>query len=450
MSAKPPHTAVSTRTADSRQMRRIGLAVLIGTTIEWYDFLLYGAAAALIFGPLYFPSESEAAGTLLAFSTFAVGFAARPVGGVVFGHFGDRIGRKRMLVLSLTLMGGATFMIGLLPTHSSIGVAAPVLLVTLRILQGFGVGGEWGGAVLTAVEHARPGRQGFFGSLPQAGAPAGLLLSTLAFLAVSQLPESAFLSWGWRLPFIFSAVLVGIGLYVRAGISETPAFEQSATTDTPARIPIISALSMYPRQIVLATLAMVSSGAYFYVVNTYALAYATESGSFTRPQILGAVLLSASVCFLMIPLCGHLSERFGRRTMVGAGLIAMGVWIFPLLAAIDSGSLALVTFAYLVSALCYALSYGSLATFITELFDVKVRYSASSISFQVGVLIGGALAPIVATALVARTGSSWSVAVYVATLSIVSFVAVCLVRRTDVHGLTVQPSHDGDRSSGRV
>ncbi|WP_240157607.1 MFS transporter [Pseudonocardia broussonetiae] len=437
MAVTPPADPTNAPVAaqDARQMRRIGLSVLIGTTIEWYDFLLYGAAAALIFGPLYFPSDSAVAGTLLAFSTFAVGFAARPVGGVVLGHFGDRIGRKRMLVLSLTLMGVATFLIGLLPTYETIGVAAPILLVALRILQGFGVGGEWGGAVLTAVEHARPGRQGFFGSLPQAGAPAGLLLSTLAFLAVSQLPEDVFLGWGWRIPFLLSAMLVGVGLYVRASIAETPAFREVASTDGPERLPILTALRSYPRQIVLATLAIVSSGAYFYVVNTYALAYATASGNFTRPQILGAVLASAALCFVAIPWCGHLSERFGRRTMISAGLVAMALWIFPLLAAIDSGSLLLVVLAYLVSALCYALSYGSFATFIAELFDARVRYSAASISFQLGVLLGGALAPIVATALVARTGGAWSVAVYVAVLSAVSLGAVLLVRRSDVVAL---------------
>ncbi|MGH8605559.1 MAG: MFS transporter, partial [Gammaproteobacteria bacterium] len=258
-------------------MQRIAASVLIGTTIEWYDFLIYSTAAALVFGQLFFPTFDPVAGTLAAFSTFAVGFFARPFGGMIFGHFGDKIGRKGMLVLSLTMMGVATFIIGILPTYESIGVAAPILLVLMRLIQGLGVGGEWGGAVLTAVEHSSPERRGFYGSLPQMGVPAGLMLSTLAFLAVARLPDEQFLAWGWRLPFLASIVLVAIGLYVRLKISESPVFRRVQETRAEARMPIIEVLRSHPRQVLLATGSIISTGTYFYVIYSYAISYGTES-----------------------------------------------------------------------------------------------------------------------------------------------------------------------------
>jgi MFS transporter, MHS family, shikimate and dehydroshikimate transport protein len=420
---------MSTSAVARPPMRRVALSVLIGTTIEWYDFLIYGSAAAIVFPALFFPNHDEVAGTLLAFSTFAVGFGARPLGGVILGHFGDRLGRKKMLVLSLTMMGVATFLVGLMPTYETLGVAAPILLVLLRILQGFGVGGEWGGAVLSAVEYATPERRGFYGSLPQIGVPAGLFLSTVAFLAVSRLPEEQFMAWGWRLPFLASIVLVGIGLFVRLKLAETPAFERVQQAKRQERVPLIAALRNYPVQILLATGSMISTGAWFYVVNAYALSYGPEAGGFTDSEMLAAVLLAAVVAAVGLPIFGAMSERRGRKPLILLGLAVTALWIFPTFMAIDSGNLAMLLLTYAVGAVFFSVSYGPQATFIAELFEARVRFSASSTSFQLGVMLGGALAPIVATALVAATGTSMTVAGYVAALSVVSFLSVLAVSK---------------------
>ncbi|WP_433502829.1 MFS transporter [Pseudonocardia halophobica] len=425
-----------TRTETSApQMRRVAASVLIGTTIEWYDFILYGSAAALVLGPLFFPSHDPVASTLLAFSTFAVGFAARPLGGIVLGHFGDRIGRKKMLVLSLSMMGIATFLMGLLPTYATIGVAAPVLLVLLRLIQGFGVGGEWGGAVLTAVESSSPSKRGFFGSLPQIGVPAGLFLATLVFFGVSQMPQEAFLSWGWRIPFLVSIVLVVVGLVVRATLDDTPVFHEVQRSQRTVRMPLLDAVRRYPKQIILATGSMISTGGYFYVVNTYALAYAKSTKSQSGNAMLIAVLIGAVVAVLALPFFGAMAQRRGRRMLIITGLAAMAVWIFPTFLAIDSGSAVWLVLAYVVGAVLFSVSYGPQATFITELFDGSVRFSASSVSFQLGVLLGGAIAPLVSAALVAGTGTSMSVAGYVAALSLLSLACVFAVSQRDLsHG----------------
>jgi len=423
------------------RMRRVAASVLIGTTIEWYDFILYGSAAALVLGPLFFPGGDPVASTLLAFSTFAVGFLARPLGGIVLGHFGDRVGRKQMLVLSLSLMGVATFLMGLLPTYESIGVAAPILLVLLRLVQGFGVGGEWGGAVLTAVEHSSRAKRGFYGSLPQVGVPAGLFLATLAFLAASQLPKEAFLSWGWRIPFLISVVLVGVGLFVRFTLADTPVFEEVKANRRAARVPLADAVRRYPRQILLATGSMISTGAYFYIVNTYALSYAATTKVQSGNAMLVAVLVSAVVAAAAMPYFGSLAQRRGRRRLILIGLVGMTVWIFPTFWAIDSGNPVVVVLVYIVAAVMLSISYGPQATFITELFDATVRFSASTVSFQLGVLLGGAVAPLIAAALVASTGTSMSVAGYVAAVSLLSLVCVALVSQRDI----TRGSEDLDR-----
>jgi metabolite-proton symporter len=413
-------------------MRRVALSVLIGTTIEWYDFQLYGIAAALVIAPLYFPSADPLAGSLLAFTTFAIGFGARPIGGIVLGHFGDRIGRKRMLVLSLTMMGVATFLMGALPTYAQIGVWAPVIMVLLRLVQGFGVGGEWGGAVLTAVEYASPRKRGFFGSLPQIGVPAGLILSTLAFLLVSMLPDEQFKAWGWRIPFLISIVLVVVGLLVRMKLAETPVFEKIRERGEEQRAPLVTAVRDYPLQILLAIGSMASTGAYFYIVNTYALSYATSAKTMDRPALLTAIMVSGVVAVVALPYFGSISERFGRRRMILIGLAAMAVWIYPTILAVDSGNMAAVLGAYIVGAVFFSISYGPQATFIVELFDARVRFSAASTSFQLGVLLGGALAPIIAAALVRSTGTVVSVAVYVCLVSLVSLACVLGVSRASL------------------
>lgn len=335
-------------------MRRVAASVLIGTTIEWYDFLIYSTAAALVFGQLFFPTFDPVAGTLAAFSTFAVGFFARPFGGIIFGHFGDRIGRKGMLVLSLTLMGVATFIIGLLPTYESIGVAAPILLVLMRLIQGLGVGGEWGGAVLTAVEHSSLERRGLYGSLPQMGVPAGLLLSTLVFLVVARLPDEQFLAWGWRLPFLVSIVLVAIGLYIRLKISESPVFRRVQETRAEARMPVVEVLRTHPRQVLLATGSIISTGTYFYIIYSYAITYGTESAGIGRSGMLLALIISSIVALFTLPLFGALSEKVGRKPLILAGLVGMGLWIFPVFWLIDTGVLLWVILGYIVGVVLFS------------------------------------------------------------------------------------------------
>lgn len=416
-------TTNATETPAPPGLRKVAASVLIGTTIEWYDFMLYGAAAATVFAPLFFPNSSPAAGLLLSFSTFAVGFAARPLGGVIFGHLGDRLGRKQMLVTSLMLMGVATVLMGLIPTYDSIGIWAPVLLITLRLIQGFGVGGEWGGAVLTAIEHAPPHKRALFGSLPQVGVPLGLVLSTLAFLAVSALPEDAFLSWGWRLPFLLSGVLVAVGLWIRLSVEETPAFKDVESREQKSRMPAWEAVRDYPKVIVLAILATMGSGIYFYSVTTFSVSYATTSGSLSRTEILTALLLGAAVMAVVLPLFGQLAQRVGRQPMVLWGLAVLGVWVFFVFGAIKSENALLTVLAFVVHGVLFAISYAALSTFIAERFRPAVRFSASSITFQFGVLLGGAIAPLIATALVDVTGSVWVACVYVTGSLVVGVIA---------------------------
>ncbi|OZD00329.1 MFS transporter [Rhodococcus sp. 06-221-2] len=412
-------------------LSKVATSVVLGTTIEWYDFMLYGAAAATVFGPLFFPDADAFSAALLSFSTFAVGFAARPLGGIIFGHFGDRVGRKKMLVLSLTMMGVATVLMGLIPSYESIGIAAPLLLVVLRVVQGFGVGGEWGGAVLTAIEHAPPSKRAFYGSLPQVGVPAGLLASTLAFLAVSQLPEDQFLSWGWRIPFLASAILVAIGMYIRLNVEETPAFKQVSHDDSRVRIPALVAITQYPRQIGLTVLLVAGSGVYFYTITTYSLSYATTTEHLTRTEMLSAQLTAAAVMVGALLFFGKHAERLGLARMIGWGLALLAVWVFPVFWAIETGSAALTTLAFAIHGVIFAVSYAPLSTFVAQHFAPHVRFSASSISFQTGVLLGGAIAPMIATALVDATGTIYAVCLYAALAAAIGVAATAvLARRT--------------------
>lgn len=282
-------------------IRKVALASFIGTAIEWYDYFLYGTAAALVFGTLFFPDSDPAIGTLLAFATFGVGFFARPLGGIVFGHFGDKVGRKAMLVTTLLIMGIATTLIGFLPTYATIGVWAPILLVALRILQGFGVGGEWGGAVLMAVEHSPRGRRGFYGSWPQMGVPAGLLLGTAMLYLFALLPEEQFLSWGWRVPFLLSIVLVGVGLYIRLAIEESPAFQRVQESNTTARMPIIDVLRTYPKAVLIAMGLRVAENGSFYVFSVFVLAYVTSQLGLPNSTILIGVMIAAGFQLIAIP-----------------------------------------------------------------------------------------------------------------------------------------------------
>jgi MFS transporter, MHS family, shikimate and dehydroshikimate transport protein len=308
------------RMGERSSIRQVAAASFIGTTIEWYDFFLYGTAAALVFNKLFFPEFSPLAGTLLAFSTYAVGFLARPIGGIVIGHYGDKIGRKSMLILSLLIMGIATFLIGLLPTYNAIGVAAPILLVILRLAQGFGVGGEWGGAVVLAVEHAPPGKRGFYGAWPQMGVPAGLLLSTGVFtLFNASLSDAAFLSWGWRVPFLLSIVLVAVGLFIRLRIMETPAFQRVKDTRSEARMPVIEVIRTHPRNVLLAMGMRIAENGVFYVFTVFSLTYGTQVLGVPRTTVLIGVLIAAAVGLFAMPYFGWLSDRVGRRPLYLGG-----------------------------------------------------------------------------------------------------------------------------------
>ena len=410
-------------------IRSVAVASLIGTTIEWYDFFLYGTAAALVFNRLYFPMFDPLAGTLAAFATYAVGFVARPIGGIVIGHFGDRIGRKSMLILTLTVMGVATFLIGLLPTYEQIGPWAGVALVVLRLAQGFGVGGEWGGAVLMAVEHAPAGARGFYGSWPQVGVPAGLLLSTAVFAQFARLPEEQFLTWGWRIPFLLSIVLVAVGLIIRLRIAETPVFARIKDSRAEAAQPLVELLRSHSREVLLAVGARFAENGAFYIYSVFVLVYGTQRVGMERQSILNAILVASACALVSIPLCGALSDRLGRRPVYLFGACATAVFAYPLFVLLDTGSPALVALA-LVVALVFAHSpmYGPQAAFLSELFGTRVRYSGASLGSQLSSVVAGGLSPFIATALLPY--GRGALAGYIIAMALVTIVSVLIASET--------------------
>lgn len=403
----------------SRQHVVAGLASMVGTTIEWYDFFLYGTAAALIFNKLFFPAFDPLTGTLAAFGTYAVGFLARPLGAVVFGHYGDRIGRKSMLMATLLLMGIPTTAIGLIPTHASIGYSAAVLLVLMRFLQGMAVGGEWGGAALMAVEHAPEGRKGFFGSLPQAGVAAGLILSSLAMAAVSQLPEEDFLRWGWRLPFLASIVLLAVGAFIRLKVAESPAFATLKQSGRQVDLPVMEVLRQHPRSVLLAAGTRMAETTWFYTVVTFALTYITQQLGLPKALALDAIVAGALVSLVTIPLAGHASDRFGARRvfMTGAVLLCFAaVGFFSLLATKDVALL----FVAMVLAIggVFPLLYAPQSALFAAQFPAEVRYSGISLSVQLAGAVAGGAAPIVATTLLkAGGGDPWMISAYLVGLA---------------------------------
>ncbi|MEX0642027.1 MAG: MFS transporter [Pirellulales bacterium] len=425
-------------TSPRSSLLKVVLTSFIGTTIEWYDFYIYGTAAALVFNKLFFPTIDPVAGTMAAFATYAVGFFARPVGGVVFGHFGDKLGRKSMLVTTLVMMGLATFLIGLLPTYDTIGLAAPVLLVLLRFVQGFAVGGEWGGAVLMVVEHGHRGQRGFYGSWAQAGVPAGLLLATGVFAVCSRMPDDEFLAWGWRVAFLLGIVLTGIGLFIRLQVLESPLFTAVRTSRGVAAIPILQVLRAHPRNVLLTMGARMVENASFYVISVFVLSYATEQLGLPRAMVLNGVLLASGLQFVAIPAFGALSDRLGRRPVYLAGAICMGLYAFPFFWLLDSGSTALVWLAIGLGLVIHAAMYGPQAAFFSELFGTHVRYSGASLGYQLASPLAGGLAPLIATALLNETGGRpWSVAAYLIVLSIITMASVFLAAETfraDLHG----------------
>ena len=424
---------------ETQSVKKVAAASFIGTTIEWYDFFLYGTAAALVFGELFFPEAKPLVGTLLAFSTYAVGFAARPIGGIVFGHYGDRIGRKSMLVLSLLIMGIATFLIGVLPTYASIGVVAPLLLVVMRFAQGIGVGGEWGGAVLMSVEHAPKGRRGFFGAWPQMGVPAGLLLSTAVFAVVQAITsEAAFMSWGWRVPFLVSIVLVAVGLFIRLKLMESPAFERVRETKTEAERPIVDVVRKYPREVLTAMGMRVAENGCFYILTVFVLAYGEEELNLSKGTMLTGVIIAAAIGLFTVPLWGALSDRVGRKPLYLAGALITTLWAFPLFGLIDTKSPVLIWLSIAVGInLGHDLMYGPQAAYFSELFGTRVRYSGASLGYQLASVFAGGFAPLIATALLAAGGGSPTlVALYMTGMGLISVVATLVAHETvhkDVH-----------------
>jgi MFS transporter, MHS family, shikimate and dehydroshikimate transport protein len=416
-------------------IRLIAFASLLGTTIEWYDFFLYNTAAALVFNKLFFPTFDPFVGTLLSFSTYTVGFVARPVGAIVIGHFGDKVGRKSMLVLTLVMMGVATCLIGALPTYATIGSWAAVLLVLLRIVQGFGVGGQWGGAVLMTVEHAPEGQRGFYGSWPQIGVPAGLLTSTIIFSLFARLPADQFLSWGWRVPFLMSVVLVVVGLIIRLKVLETPAFTKMKETKTVVRQPILEVLRRYPKQVLQAAGMRAAENGSFYIYSAFMLVYATQHSHIDRSVALNGIMIASACEFIAVPTYGALTDRIGRRPVYMFGAIMTAVLAFPLFWLFDTQSTPLVWLALLLVFLCsHAPMYAPQGAFFSELFGASVRYSGASLGAQLSAAVAGGFSPLIATALLPKYGPT-AIAIYIIAMAVITIVAVWSATETMRHEL---------------
>ncbi|RVM07460.1 MFS transporter [Sinorhizobium meliloti] len=421
------NTAGSTRESE---VRRVVFASLIGATIEWYDFFLYGVIAGIVFNQLYFPAHDPLVSMVLAYATFAVGFVARPLGGIVFGHFGDKLGRKQMLVLTILIMGVATVLIGVLPTYEQIGVAAPILLLILRIAQGIGIGGEWGGAVLMAYEFAPENKRGYYASIPQIGLAIGLCLSSGVVALLSLLPDEAFMSWGWRSAFIGSVVLIVVGLYIRLKVAETPDFAAVKEEQQELKIPFVELIRTYPRNILLGMGARYIDGVFFNVFAVFSIVYLSKHVQVDRTTALWLVCLSALVMVVAIPLFGKLSDRWGRPKTYAIGSLLLALVSFPAFMLMGSGSLPLIALALIVPfGIIYAMCYGPEAALFSDLFDVKVRYTGISFVYQFSGIFASGITPIIATYLISYgDGSPWLLAAYVVFAALVSMVSAMLIR----------------------
>jgi metabolite-proton symporter len=406
---------------------KVATASLIGTAIEWYDFFIYGTAAALVFNKLFFTQMDPMTGTLAAFATYAVGFAARPLGGFVFGHFGDRIGRKTMLYLTLLIMGFATFCIGLLPTYNSVGIWSPILLIACRLCQGFALGGEWGGAVLMAVEHAPDNRRGFYGSWPQLGAPLGLVLGTLVFTAISTITTDAtFMDWGWRVPFLVSIFLVVVGLYIRKRIAESPQFQKIKDKKQEVKMPIIESIKRHPKEIVLAMGARFAENGFFYIYAVFVIMFATQALGMPRQTVLNGVMIAAFIESFTIPAFGLLSDKIGRRPVYIFGAVFSAVMSFPLFLMLGTKDASLTAVGITLGlAVGHAAMYGPQASFLSEMFGTKVRYSGVSLGYNLASIFAGALSPLIGTwLLMTFKPATWPISVYMICLALITVVAV--------------------------
>ena len=421
-------------------MRKVALTALAGTSIEWYDFFLYGAAAALVFPTVFFGEAEPATAYILSFLTFAAGFIARPVGGIIFGHFGDRVGRKKTLVMALLLMGVSSTLIGLLPPYAMIGVAAPILLTLLRFAQGLAIGGQWGGAMLLVTESAPDDKRGYYGAYAQAGAPVGVILANLAFISTSALvSEEFFMTWGWRIPFLVSVILIGISMYIQLNLEDTKAFRELKTsskenqeTDTATpiiRSPIIEAVRKYPRRIMLAAGAFLSVQVTFYILIAFLLAYGVASAEMSRDDMLAAVLIASAIMVPIQFVFAAYSDRHGRRGIFMLGAALTAVWAFAIFPLVDTGNFYLIILAIAGGLVFLAMMYGPQAAFFTELFSTEVRYSGATLGYQIGAILGGAFAPSIAALLWTDYDVIW-VSVYIAVASLLSLISVYMLTET--------------------
>jgi MFS family permease len=409
------------------QRLRAVVASTVGTTIEWYDFFLYGTAAALVFPAVFFPNETPLRGVLLAFATQFVGFAARPIGAAIFGHFGDRIGRKATLISTLMLMGVATTLMGLLPSYASIGVAAPLLLVLLRVLQGVGVGGEWGGSVLLSMEWGTQRRRGLMASWPQVGVPLGLLLSTGMVRLFGAVTGEGFVTWGWRVPFLASAVLIAIGLYVRLKVLESPAFAEVKRKNAVVKLPVWQVLKDQPREVITSAFVRLSEQAPFYIFVTFVLTYGTDHLGLSRATLLNDTLVAAAIGLGLVPLFGFLSDVIGRRLVYGIGCVGLAIYAFPYFGLLNTKAEGLVLLAIVISLVFHAMQYGPQAALIAESFGPSTRYSGAGLGYQLASVIAGGPAPLVATAILSSTGSSTWISIYLIACCAVAMVALLLM-----------------------
>jgi MFS family permease len=427
----------------SAQLRKAVIASTVGTAIEWYDFFLYGTAAGLVFGKLFFPNQDALTATLLAFTTYFIGFVGRPIGAAIFGHYGDRIGRKATLIATLLCMGLATFAIAFVPTYESIGIWGAVLLTVLRAIQGIGVGGEWGGSVLLAMEWSRTqGQRGLVASWPQFGVPCGLLLANLAVLAFSSWAGADFVTWGWRVPFALSIILVGVGLWIRLGILETPVFQKLLDTDKIEKAPIIEVIKKQPKEIILSALLRMSEQAPFYIFTAFVFSYAVGTLKMDRNFILTAVMAAACVSFVTIPLSGHISDLIGRKKMYLIGVVAIGLFGFLYFGMVDTAVPSAVFIAIVLSLIPHDMQYGPQAALIAESFTPRLRYSGASLGYQLASIIAGGPAPLIATALFASYHTGYAIAIYIAACAVISLVSASFM--PDFTGKDISNEYDAN------